>query len=170
MNREETYKMVRKLEGGWYDGSQPYDPNPTKWGITQNTYEQYGFTGSVEFMTEEECALIYDGYWQESEAEMFDYWNAPLVFDHAFNAGYVNMRKVVQRALGVEDDGVWGPVTRQAIYNARRNGTRLAVRLVFERLDYYRMVALLNPKKRPALLSWITRLMDYYRLVLQRSL
>lgn len=162
-----TFRMTRYLEGGWYDGSEDYDRNPTKWGATQETFEFFGFEGSVEFMTEEECEIIYESYWIGSKAGMFGALSAPAVFDHAFNAGYRNMRPVVQRALGVVDDGIWGPRTLRAIITA--NDRDLAIRLSWERMDYYRKVAR-NKRKRPALLSWVTRMTVYYRRFLQGAI
>jgi lysozyme family protein len=161
---EIAYRETGINEGGWYDGSEARDPNPTMFGVTQSTYEAHGFRGSVRFITDEQRAKIYRNFWEACEADLFGILSAPLVFDHAFNAGSLSAQKMVQRALGVPDDGVFGPVTRKAI--AAADDRFLAHRIVVERLISYDYISD-KPNLRPNLKTWVGRLTDYARKYLR---
>jgi lysozyme family protein len=162
--QEIAFRETGINEGGWYDGSEARDQNPTMFGITQSTYEAHGFAGSVRFITDEQRAKIYLNFWVASQADLFGILSAPLVFDHAFNAGPVAAHKVVQRALYLKDDGVFGPLSREAIAHA--DDRFLAHRLVVERLISYDDISD-AARLRPNLKTWVGRLTDYARKYLR---
>src|SRR3954470_19026010 len=93
---EIAYRETGINEGGWYDGSEARDPNPTMFGVTQHTYEEPGYRASVRFITDEQRAKIYRNFWEACEGDLFGNLSAPLVFDHAFNGGPQAARRVVQ--------------------------------------------------------------------------
>lgn len=146
-------------EGGWYDGSKPSDPNPTMRGVTQATYDRWRTkrnlpTQTVRNIMDVELESIYRSYWNAVQGDLYGPQTAELMFDHAVNAGPVAAIRALQRSLGVQDDGVLGPVTRAAV--AWAEDGPLAARLGYERLaDYCRIAR--NPLKRPNLLEWVTR-------------
>lgn len=159
-----AYRETATQEGEWYPGDQPHDPNPTMQGVTQHTYEAHGFTGSVRFITPEQRATIYRSYWDDAECVRFGELTAPLVFDHAFNAGPVAARKIVQRALDLTDDGVLGPISGAAI--AAADDQRLAYDVLVERLIAYDDIS--DAKKhRVSLKAWVGRLTDYAKKYLR---
>lgn len=163
-----AFAETRHNEGGDYDGGDARDPNPTRWGVTQNTFTAWlkaqGLAArSVFTMTEEECNAIYTSYWRDSKAETLGPLSAPLYFDHAFNAGAVPAVRVLQRALGLRDDGKFGPGTASTIAGvlATPSGDALlANRLIVERLVEYERLGE-SPRLRPNLLSWVSRLTTY---------
>lgn len=162
----EAVKLTARFEGGWYDGSQPHDPNPTMKGVTQKTYDEYRDRSSlprrsVREITEGELRVIYRSYWTDVEANRLPGPIAAAVFDHGFNAGPAMGRKILQRALGVKDDGIIGPITLGAV--ASTDPEELFRRVLFERLAHYRSIAAAKPALRPALLSWIGRIVDTER-------
>ena len=159
-----AYAETALQEGGWYDGKQAHDPNPTMQGVTQKTYESFGFKGSVQFMTEDQRAMIYRAYWTAAECDLFGPLTAPLVFDHAFNGGPGTAHKIVQRSLDLTPDGVFGPKSRAAI--AATDDRRLAYDVFVERLIAYDDLTD-SAKLRIALKAWVGRLTDYARKYLR---
>lgn len=95
--------------------NDPSDPGgETMWGITQAVARQCGYTGEMRQMPIEVARRIYHAlYWQEwmCNAEM------PLcfeLFDASVNLGPSTAAKLLQRALGVQVDGIVGPETMAA--------------------------------------------------------
>ena len=124
-NFGKSLAFVLKDEGGNDDDPADHGGRTSR-GITQREYdawltEQSRPTADVWTATQDEIATIYhDGYWApwcDSFPTGIDY----LYFDMAVNAGPHRATVLLQRALGVVDDGRIGPVTRQAIANADAN-------------------------------------------------
>lgn len=162
----EAVALTARFEGGWYDGKGSHDPNPTMKGVTQKTYDAYrdrcGLPrGSVREIAEGELRAIYRSYWADVDANRLPGPIAAAVFDHGFNAGPAMGRRVLQRAAGVKDDGIIGPITLGAV--AAADPEELFRRVLFERLAHYRAIAAEKPALRPALLSWVGRIVDTER-------
>ena len=102
-------------EGGYVN--HPQDPGgETNWGITLRTARGEGYTGSMRDLTREQAREIYrTAYWQRARCDEYDGAIAFQVFDAAVNHGIGNAVRFLQRAAGVADDGVMGPVTMAAI-------------------------------------------------------
>ena len=128
MNFDIAFERLIGHEGGYVD--HPADPGGrTKYGITQRSYPNE----DIRNMTLERAKDIYrrDFWWAAGcdtvpDAVKFD------LFDMAVNSGVKPAIKTLQRAVGVDDDGVIGPVTMQAMndmhparFVARFNGYRL---------------------------------------------
>ena len=127
-------KIVLKLEGGYYNGEGAHDPNPTNYGITQKTYDSYRRAlkpsipkRNVKLIGSDEVWSIYRIlYWTKGKcddvatrSEMI----ATIHFDACVNHGVASPNndksagaiELLQRSLeGVDDDGIFGPVTWQA--------------------------------------------------------
>lgn len=119
-------------EGGYVN--HPDDPGgETNWGITQRTAREAGYLGSMRELTREQAREIYrTAYWQRARCDEFDGAIAFQLFDAAVNHGIGNAIRFLQRAVGVADDGVIGPVTMAAVKSmtvtdvlARFNAARL---------------------------------------------
>lgn len=119
-------------EGGYVN--HPDDPGgETNWGITQRTAREAGYAGSMRDLTREQAREIYRAaYWQRAKCDEFDGAIAFQIFDSAVNHGIGNAIRFLQRAAGVADDGVIGPVTMAAVRGmtvtdvlARFNAARL---------------------------------------------
>ena len=94
----------------------------TQCGITQETYDQYRlFKGqAMQSVQQSTQAEGYDIYYN-------DYWlpHCPLLpvgldlceFDANVNQGVGEGIRILQVALSVPDDGIWGPITQAAVSN-----------------------------------------------------
>jgi len=121
-NFDQALKYLLIDEGG--NDDDPLDHGGrTSRGITQREYnawrvENHLPTRDVWTATDDEIRRIYhDEYWGDACDRLpngVDY----LYFDMAVNAGPRRATILLQRALGVNDDGRIGPITRAAITNA----------------------------------------------------
>lgn len=163
-------------EGGWYDGSDPRDPNPTMYGVIQKRYDAYRRdkrlpSQSVRLISHDELREIYADYWYGTCNLVAK--TCPLtarcLFDMAINAGPGHARRILQRALDLEadgkigdldDDGRLGPKTLAALA-AVTSDEELVLWTLMERIRYYDTVAE-SPRLRPNLKSWVHRAIDFY--------
>lgn len=163
---DEAIEFTLIREGGWYDGSEARDPNPTMYGVTQKTYDGYRNRKglplqSVRGVSKAEVREIYAGYWHSAGCDLVARLSAITLFDHSINAGPAAALKVLQRAVGVDDDGVIGPKTRNAIATARcSSDAELASDICWERVRFYVDLAK-NTRLRPNLLSWVHRVVKF---------
>lgn len=107
-------------EGGYVD--HPQDPGGrTNKGVTQAVYDHYRQSQglpvrSVWHLTGEEHHRIYrTRYWARVKGDQLPPGVDYCVFDAAVNSGVSQAAKWLQRAVGVRDDGVIGPVTLEAV-------------------------------------------------------
>ncbi len=96
--------------------ADPRDPGgETKFGISKRSYPNE----NIRDLTIERAKLIYlKDYWQPAMCHRMPAAVAIEVFDAAINCGVGQAIRFLQRALGVADDGVVGPVTIAAINSA----------------------------------------------------
>ena len=115
-------------EGGVSNNSD--DPGGlTKYGISQRSYPSV----DIANITLDEAKAIYQrDYWDRAQCDRLPPGIAFDVFDTAVNSGIGQAIRFLQRAVGVADDGVIGPMTLAAIsrvepeaIQARFNGQRL---------------------------------------------
>lgn len=102
-------------EGGYVN--HPDDPGgETNWGITKRTALESGYSGSMRNLTRAQAKAIYRrAYWDRAKADQYDFAIGYNLFDAAVNHGIGNAIRLLQRAVGVADDGIVGPVTLGAI-------------------------------------------------------
>ena len=123
-------KHVLEMEGGWSD--DPYDPGgPTNKGITLKVYATHrGITldaasrprliSELRAIPDALVATIYrQRYWQPAQCAWLPLPVALMHFDAAVNHGVGAAIRFLQQALGVESDGIIGPLTRRAIAETR---------------------------------------------------
>lgn len=135
---DEALAILERLEGGWSD--HPADRGgATNRGVTQLTYDRWraahGLSPrSVRELTDAERRALYLGdYWQPSAAGYLVRRLALAQFDAAVHHGPTRAIRLLQEALGVPVDGVYGPITASAaaqVINERATLTRM--------LDYRR--------------------------------
>jgi lysozyme family protein len=104
-------------EGGWAD--DPRDPGgATNKGITLATFQRYDPGATVDDLRsigDATVAGIYArGYWMPIEGDALPTGIDLSVFDFGVNAGPETSVRLLQRAVGVDDDGVLGPVSMAA--------------------------------------------------------
>lgn len=158
-------QFVKEMEGGWYAGNLPSDPNPTMFGVIQKTYDAYRVKKglpkqSVRNITDSEVGEIYENYWNDSAADELAATHpitALACFDHSINAGPVTSVKMLQHAVLTDVDGKLGPKTLAA---ARAFADlELAELYLWERLEYYDSIS--GGKLRPNLKSWLHRTLTF---------
>ncbi|MCC5855138.1 MAG: glycoside hydrolase family 108 protein [Idiomarina sp.] len=129
------FDRVIAHEGGYVD--HPSDPGgATNFGITERTAREYGYAGKMEDLTLTHAKdIYYRGYWKRSGADSYHPAIGFQVFDAAVNHGIGNAIRMLQRAAGVADDGIVGPITQAAIKETDQ--ALLIKRFAAERLDFY---------------------------------
>jgi len=103
----------------------------TKFGISAMTYPEL----DIENLTVEQAKTIYyRDWWLELG---MDKWKPALsyqLFDSAINHGMTNTSKMLQRGVGVDDDGKIGPNTRAAVNKMTLDDVLMY--FLAERLDF----------------------------------
>ena len=115
-------------EGGYVN--HPADPGgETNWGISKRSYPAV----DIARLTREQAKTIYRR----------DFWDVVgechpaikfQVFDFAVNSGISTAIRKLQAALGVADDGVFGPISRRALQAADTND--VLMRFAAQRLRF----------------------------------
>ena len=152
-------KRVLKHEGGYVN--DPRDTGgETNYGITKTTARSYGYTGSMKDIPMDVVERIYKAmYWDAMSCESFDFALAFQLFDAAVNHGLLNARKILQRAVGVKDDGVIGSVSLAAI----RQQPVFALVSLFnsKRISFYTNISNFNVYGK----GWMNRMSENLRYV-----
>jgi lysozyme family protein len=156
-NFNKALAFVLVDEGG--NDDDPLDHGGrTSRGITQHEYtawlaEKAQPDKDVWTATDDEISEIYhDEYWMPY-CDLFPNGIDYLYFDMAVNAGPYRAAVLLQRAIGVTDDGRIGPVTRQAIASA--DPATLISAYTQEKRKYY------NSLNQPHFLKgWLNRCTD----------
>ncbi len=117
-------------EGGYR--LDPADPGgETKWGISKRSYPHL----SIAELTREDARDIYRrDFWSRISADTLPDGVAFQLFDFAVNSGIETAVRYLQRAVGVADDGHWGPVSQRAAEVASESD--MIQMLNAERLDF----------------------------------
>ncbi len=117
---DECLKFVAKWEGGF--SNDPVDRGgPTNMGITQATLDRYlekkrAPSFPVENLKADDARVIYfDEYWVPAGCSRFIQPLDLITFDTSVNMGVRASVKLLQRSLGIKDDGVLGPITLGAV-------------------------------------------------------
>lgn len=148
-NFETAVALVLKHEGGYVN--DPHDAGgETNWGISKRSYPTLDIRG----LTREQASDIYRrDFWEPLYCDAIPYGLAVQVFDHGVNAGRSSAARLLQRTLGLKEDGVFGPVTLAA---AKASGRAAVKGYARRRIDYYQS---LDKYDRYAA-SWVDRTLD----------
>lgn len=131
MTFDEAFDRLIGHEGGYVN--HKLDPGgETKWGISKRAYPDV----NIASLTREQAKAIYRrDYWERAKADQYDGAIAFQLFDAAVNHGIGQAVKFLQRAVGVKDDGIVGPVTLRAVQDTPV--ADVLMRFNAERLDFY---------------------------------
>lgn len=152
INFDVAFDRLMGHEGGYVN--DPQDPGgETQWGICKRSYPHV----NIKTLSRDDAKAIY----------LHDFW-APLadapaavkfqVFDFAVNGGLSVAIRKLQAAVGVADDGHWGPHSAQALAGMELND--VLMRFNAQRLRFY---ASLKNRDR-FLAGWVNRVaanLDY---------
>lgn len=122
-------------EGGYVNHSS--DPGgETQWGISKRSYPSL----NIKKLTREDAVAIYRrDFWEASGADKMPPAVGFQLLDAAVNSGIGQANRWLQKAAGVADDGVIGPISRKAIAAADPND--LILWFLAERLDFMSRLA-----------------------------
>lgn len=102
----------------------------TNWGISKRSYPSV----DIESLTREQAREIYRrDFWMPAHCEELPEGLRFQVFDLAVNSGVGTAIRYLQKALGVADDGRFGPITKAAAAAAKAGP--VTMRLLAARLE-----------------------------------
>ena len=103
----------------------------TKYGISQTAYPNLDICA----LTQDDAIAIYKrDYWDKTKCEQLPYPLDVLTFDASVNHGTKPAVQILQRALGVTDDGIIGPKTIEA---ARKSPDNVCTMYFIHRMYAY---------------------------------
>ena len=140
-------ERVLSHEGGYVN--DPRDPGQeTRWGISKRAYPHL----DIRNLTRAQAVDIYRrDFWQRVRGDELPREFAFQALDAAVNHGIGNAVRWMQRAAGVADDGVIGPVTLAAVQRAQP--ADLVLRFNAERLRFYAKLTTFSTFGR----GWVNR-------------
>lgn len=125
-----SFERIIGNEGGYVNN--PADPGgETSWGISKRSYPDL----DIKSLTKDDSKIIYKrDFWDRIKGDELPPSVAFQTFDFAVNSGIETAVRYLQRALGVVDDGVWGPNSKETLQFTPE--TKLMINLLALRLDY----------------------------------
>ena len=134
MDFNQAFDILLKHEGGYSDHAA--DPGgKTRYGITEAVAREAGYRGDMRELPLDLAKRIYkERYWDAVRAEELPAAVRYAVFDAAVNSGPRQAARWLQRAVGVRDDGIIGPITLGAVRAA--DPERLLRRVLAQRLRF----------------------------------
>lgn len=123
-----------------HEGSYVFDPRDpggeTCWGLTARVARENGYAGAMKELPRDTAKQIAKAaYWDRAQCDKLPAAIAWQVMDAAYNHGIGQAIRFLQRAVGVADDGVFGPISLRAVLMA--SPTDVLARFNAERLDFY---------------------------------
>ncbi len=130
MNFDLAFDRLVTSEGGYVN--DPADPGgETKFGISKRSYPNV----DIKNLTRDQAKAIYlRDFWALINADKLYDGVAFQLLDFAVNSGISTAIRYFQRALGVADDGHWGPVSQAAADKASEPDEIMLINA--ERLDF----------------------------------
>jgi len=164
VNDEQIISDIIRREGGYVN--DPADPGgPTKFGITQATLADWRgrpvTTKDVIALEESEAREIYlDRYLVKSGLTFIE---SPViraaVADMAVNHGIYQAVRSFQRAIGVKEDGIIGPVTLSKLEDMSERS--VLARLAAERVRLYGRIIAAKPDQVKFAPGWLNRVAEF---------
>ena len=155
MNFEQIADFILKQESD--DGSGDYQPESasdpeTKWGITP---EDHPGKPIANITRSDAVQILRNRYWSRIRGDDLPWPVALSLLDCIFVGG--DGVRYLQRAIGVEADGIVGPITIRAVA-AVMNAEKLAYLICSMRAVHFMRTVAENPLKAKFLDGWANRL------------
>jgi lysozyme family protein len=130
MNFNLAFDRIIGHEAGYVN--DPNDPGgETKWGISKRSYPNL----DIKNLTRDEAKKIYYyDFWMKINGEKLPDGVSYQLLDFAINSGIVTAIRYFQRALGVADDGHFGPISQLAA--DKMSESDMIMHILGERLDF----------------------------------
>jgi lysozyme family protein len=150
--------QLLKDEGGNYTPDD-YGRGPSRWGITLATYRQF-FSSvtaeTIEQLSEGEAAQFYRFWWRRYNInDISDQALAAKCFNIGFNVGPQTAIMILQRTLGVADDGILGPETANAANSC--DAATILMQYKARIVLHYQEIVAAHPERIGDLPGWIAR-------------
>lgn len=127
---EKSYERVMPHEGGYVN--DPRDPGgETNWGISKRSYPHLNIR---ELTREDAKAIYFEDFWRSIKPERYADGVQFQMLDFAINSGIGTAIRHLQKAVGVSDDGQWGPHSQGAL--ARMSESDVIMLLIAERIEF----------------------------------
>jgi lysozyme family protein len=142
----ETYRGVSR--NNW--------PNWAGWHIVDLLKAQTNFPKSLDIDSELQGMVIdfyHKNFWNYDG--IIDQDVAWKVFDLGVNVGKVHAVKILQRAVGVNTDGVYGPATESATNRHPYGSLTPVLRIAAE--NYHKEIVAIHPEDAGFLNGWLRR-------------
>lgn len=165
--REAVERSVRAFEGG--DSNHPDDGGSwTRFGLTYANFRYFrpnttdadfralSIDDVIDLLTEEYG--LKPGYWR-----IADHWVMWLVIDFSIHSGPRTATRALQRAVGVPDDGIFGPQTTKAVNGS--NPDRVFRRLMAARVRHIGQIIRRDRSQATFAGGWCNRLADILEAV-----
>jgi lysozyme family protein len=144
-------KVILRNEGGYVN--HPNDPGgETNFGIAKKFYPEE----DIKNMTKERATyLYYKDYWIPMNLKGIQNEELVLqVFDFGVNAGIKTSIRILQRLVGVADDGIIGKITTKVVND---QPIELVDKFKMRRKIFYMNLAAKKPKLQVFLRGWLRR-------------
>ena len=131
MNFETAIERILAHEGGYVNN--PRDPGgETQWGISKRSYPAV----DIRALTRDGAKAIYErDFWRPVVSTVADGALQYQLLDAAVNHGMGNAVRFLQRAVGVADDGHWGPMSGAAL--SRMSAADAHLLFMAERFEFW---------------------------------
>ena len=154
--------LVLIFEGRNYVDHPMDNGGPTKFGITQKSYNTYRSRNklsekSIKNITMDEVVKIYyNNFWLPSKCDQIGGYTSIALFDTTVNSGLNRASKILQQSVGVATDGVIGSNTLKTILSY--DDVELANKYLANRKKFYDNIVKQNPTQKVFYKGWIRRL------------
>lgn len=162
---EVAHKHVCEWEG--YYSDDPDDTGgATKYGVSLQFLKGLGAEGDLNgdgvvnkqdvlaVTKDTQKQLFKKNFWDNLDLDTWPPRTAIAFYDSSVNAGTKQSVKLLQRALGVSDDGVFGPATKSALMSS--DDLTTALTLCDKRDAFYSSIAA-NGNNKKFLKGWLNR-------------
>lgn len=154
----ERFKEIFQHTLKWEGGSKLHNVSGdaggwTKFGIAYN-FNKHHFKSLDDFKLmsyDQACEIAYQNYCKPIHLELVNSEAQAMLFDMSFNMGGKTAIKLAQRALNLDDDGILGPKTKEALKDLDKD------KLYDERMKYYQAIVKNKPTQKKFLKGWTNR-------------
>lgn len=131
----------------------------TKYGISQKAYPNVDIK-SLKY--EQAKQMFVKDYYDKAYCYRLSFELACYVFDFAVNAGVSRAAHMIQHALVLQQDGVIGQKTLQAMSEIKEEDhAKILARMMAYRKGFYAAIAIKNVNLKVFSLGWTKRFMAY---------